>query len=68
MVDARGFSCPMPVIMVQKVVKEDNPDTLEIMVDNLCAVENVTRFAQNLGYEVEVKSDGADFVLVIGKN
>ena len=27
-VDARGYSCPMPVVMVQKAVKADAPATL----------------------------------------
>lgn len=34
MVDARGFSCPMPVVMVQKEVKKNAPDTLDVLVDN----------------------------------
>ena len=36
-VDARGYSCPMPVVMVQKAVKADAPATLEVLVDNQCA-------------------------------
>ena len=46
MIDARGYSCPMPVVMVQKAVKGKDPDTLEVVVDNQCSVENVTRFAK----------------------
>jgi tRNA 2-thiouridine synthesizing protein A len=68
MLDARGYSCPMPVVMVQKAVKKDSSETLEVLVDNQCAVENVTRFAQNRGYEVEVKPEGSDFLLVLGKH
>ena len=49
MVDARGYSCPTPVIMVQKAVKEGSPKKLEVAVDNQCSVENVTRFAQSAG-------------------
>ena len=47
MIDARGYSCPTPVVMVQKAVKDGAPDTLEVAVDNQCSVENVTRFARN---------------------
>ena len=43
MVDARGFICPMPVVMVQNEVKANAPATLEVLVDDRCAVENVTR-------------------------
>ena len=63
MVDARGLLCPMPVVMVQKEVKENNPDVLEVLVDDPCAVENVTRFAGSQGYTVTVAEDGAGFKL-----
>lgn len=65
MVDARGYSCPMPVIMVQKAVKDGNPDKLEVLVDNQCSLENVTRYAGNQGYQVESRREGEDFRLVL---
>ena len=67
MVDARGFVCPMPVVMVQNEVKANAPATLEVLVDDQCAVENVTRFGNSCGYSVEVTKDGADFRLVLSK-
>ena len=67
MVDARGFLCPMPVVMVQKEVKASNPDALDVLVDDPCAVENVTRFAGSQGYTVTVTEDGADFKLSLKK-
>ena len=57
----------MPVIMVQKAVKNGAPDTLEVMVDNQCSLENVTRFAKNQGYKVTSSQDGEDFKLVLTK-
>lgn len=39
MVDARGYLCPMPVVMVQKALEAEHPDTLEVLVDNETAVE-----------------------------
>ena len=67
MVDARGYSCPMPVIMVQKAVKNGAPATLEVLVDNRCSLENVTRFAANQGYKVVSSQEGEDFKLVLTK-
>ena len=67
MIDARGYSCPTPVVMVQKAVKSGAPDTLEVAVDNQCSVENVTRFARNAGYQVEVQDFEGDFKLVLKK-
>lgn len=67
MVDARGLSCPMPVVMVQKEIKKSAPNTLEVLVDNQCSVENVTRFARNSGYQVTSEKDGLDFKLTLSK-
>ncbi len=66
-VDARGYSCPMPVVMVQKAVKSDSPAALEVLVDNQCSVENVTRFGENAGYTVSVAPEGQDFRLSLSK-
>ncbi len=55
MIDARGLSCPLPVIMTQKAVNADHPDALEVLVDNRTAVQNVSRFANHAGYDVAVK-------------
>ena len=65
MVDARGLSCPAPVLMVQKEVKKGAPKSLEILVDDRCAVENITRFGRSQGYQVAVAEDGDDFLLTL---
>ena len=66
MIDARGLSCPMPVVLVQKAVQKDAPATLEVLLDNPCSVENVTRFAGNNGYDVEVRpADDDEYTLVL---
>lgn len=67
MVDARGLSCPMPMVMVQKEVNKNSPAELTVLVDNQCAVENVSRFAGSQGYKVSVKADGDDFTLTLTK-
>lgn len=63
MIDARGYMCPMPVVMVQKEVKAHSPASLEVLVDNQCAVENVTRFGVSKGYQVSAEPQGRDFLL-----
>ena len=67
MIDARGLVCPMPVVMVQKEVKKSGAAELEVLVDDRCAVENITRFATNAGYRVEVAEEGNDFRLTLKK-
>ena len=66
MVDARGLSCPMPVIMTQKALKSKE-DYYEVMVDAQAPLENVTRFAQSQGYKVEVEDKGGEYLLKISK-
>ncbi len=66
-VDARGQLCPMPVLMVQNEVKAAAPAELEVLVDDKCAVENVTRFAKNQGYAVAVADNGDDWTLTLTK-
>lgn len=57
-IDAKGRSCPEPVILLQKALK-GKPDACTIAVDNHAAKENCTRFAKNAGYQVSVaQSDG----------
>ena len=68
MIDARGLACPMPVVMVQKAVKNGAPAELEVLVDNQCAVENITRYASNQGYRVAVQEqDDDEFSLKLTK-
>ncbi|MBR6825178.1 MAG: sulfurtransferase TusA family protein [Oscillospiraceae bacterium] len=68
MVDARGLACPLPVLKVQQEVKKSNPKTLEVLVDNNTALQNVTRFANNAGYQVTVKElEDDEFSLTLTK-
>ncbi|MEG1501269.1 MAG: sulfurtransferase TusA family protein [Clostridiales bacterium] len=67
MIDARGLSCPMPIVLLQKAIKKDAPAQLDILVDNQCAVENITRFAGKCGYQVIVTEEGIDSHLVLKK-
>ena len=67
MVDARGLVSPMPIVMVQKAVKQDAPDTLTVLVDDRCAVENVTRFAKHSGYQVTVAEENGEYTLTLTK-
>ena len=64
MIDARGLSCPEPVILIKKAMASREKE-YAMMVDNRTALENVTRFAQHQGYEVEHMAEGGDYRLRI---
>lgn len=61
-IDARGRACPEPVVMTKNAVAS-NPEGVSVLVDNICAVENVTRFARNTGFSVQKTQDGPDYRL-----
>ncbi len=67
MVDARGLSCPLPVVMVQKEVNKTAPDELEVLVDAKVCVENVTRFAASCGYAVTVEETDGEYKMILKK-
>ncbi|HPZ16023.1 MAG TPA: sulfurtransferase TusA family protein [Sphaerochaeta sp.] len=52
-IDARGLSCPQPVIETRKVLFESVP-SVSVLVDNIAAKENVSRFATAMKYDVSV--------------
>lgn len=66
MVDARGCSCPEPVIMIKKALASKE-SRYEMLVDSKNALENVKRFVQGEGYNVEVTEENNEFKLVISK-
>lgn len=59
-VDARGQSCPVPLMLTQQAYRAlAAGDTLEILVGEFVAKENVTRFLRNQKHE-PVVSETAD--------
>ena len=67
-VDARGYVCPMPVFLTQKAVQTGAPEILEVLVDDKCAVENISRFAHHQGYSISVQPmEDAAFCLTLEK-
>ena len=65
-VDARGLSCPEPVIMARKAMLTGEAEYV-VMVDNVVSRENVTRFAEHQGYTVSVDEKGEEYHLTLKK-
>lgn len=64
--DARGLSCPEPVIMIRKAMLSKG-SAYEMVVDNPASKENVTRYAQHEGYTVSVTEQGGEYTLTMTK-
>lgn len=65
-IDARGLSCPQPVILTKQAL-QSGESSYEVIVDNGTAKENVTRFATNAGYKVSVAEQDGDYHLQLKK-
>ena len=65
-IDARGLSCPQPVLMTMEALKAA-PEVCQVLVDNATAKSNVTRYAQKAGYTVTVSEDNGDYTLELKK-
>ena len=65
-IDARGLSCPEPVILTRNALASGEK-SYEVLVDNVTAKENVSRYAVHQGYQVKVSEKGEDFVLRLEK-
>ena len=52
-VDARGYSCPKPVMMMVKKITELKQGTVTVIVDNDTSKENVCRTAEERGWTVQ---------------
>ncbi len=55
-IDARGLSCPQPVVLTKKALEKAND--LTVIVDNSTAEQNVSRLAEGHGMEVSVDKKG----------
>lgn len=66
-VDARGLSCPQPVIMARKAIQEAQ-FPFDILVETVTSRDNVYRMAEKLGCTVNVAPvAGDEFKLTIHK-
>jgi tRNA 2-thiouridine synthesizing protein A len=64
-IDARGLSCPQPVILTQKAVSSGKK-TFDIVVDSEVCLENVTRFVKGkFGKEPSVKRNDDEIVISV---
>ncbi|MCX7634712.1 MAG: sulfurtransferase TusA family protein [Syntrophales bacterium] len=50
--DARGLSCPQPVLMTLKAMKEGKDTELLVLVDNETAKENVSRAVRSQKWHI----------------
>ena len=64
--DARGLSCPEPVVMLRKAMASGE-EAYQILVDNHASRENTARYARHAGYQVAVQEQDGEYTLTFTK-
>lgn len=54
-VNASGLSCPQPVMLTKKALSGLESGRVEVLVDTATSRNNVSRFAGNKGWKVNVE-------------
>lgn len=68
-VDARGLSCPQPVLMTLAEIKKTGRGAVLVLVDTDTSKENVSRAAESQGWHVDkIEDDGGGYRISIMKD
>ena len=67
-IDALGLLCPRPVILAKKLIKEEKPEEFAVLVDNEIATENLSKMADQLGYDTRVEKEDKVYKVSFKKN
>jgi tRNA 2-thiouridine synthesizing protein A len=68
-VDARGLSCPQPVLMTMDEINAVKKGQIVILVDTDTSRENVTRAAKTQGWQImEIQPEGTGYRITITKD
>lgn len=68
-IDARGLSCPQPVILTLDNIKKQKNGEMEILVDTETAKENVSRAVSSQGWQIKaVKDDSEGYRIMVTKD
>ena len=64
-VDARGLSCPEPVMLTAAALKEHGSETVKVLVNEPHTRKNVEKFVRSQKREVAVRELGQEFEITI---
>ena len=68
-VDARGLSCPQPVLMTLDEIQKLTKGEIEVLVDTDTSKENVSRAAKSQKWQVqEIQEEGEGYRIRIKKD
>lgn len=67
-VDARGLSCPQPVVLTRKKMLKMGKGRFEVIVDTGTSRDNISRLANHEGWNIVIKKEGDEFLLILDKD
>lgn len=65
--DARGLSCPEPVLIAKDALEANKNGGFSVLVSNTTSRNNVVIFLENKGMTTKVKEEGEDFMIEVMK-
>ena len=66
-IDARGLSCPEPVLLTKKTIDLNAHALFKVLVNEMAACENITALAKNLGWAVSHDRTGDHIEITLQK-
>jgi len=66
-VDARGLSCPQPVILTRTALQKTSGGEVLVLVDTMTQVHNCTRAAGKLGWQASYEEKDEVFEVMLRK-
>ncbi len=66
-VDARGLSCPQPVMLTRDALAKAGGGPVVVVLDSMTQVQNCTRAAEKLGWQATCEEKGEIYELTLRK-
>lgn len=67
-IDARGETCPVPVILMKNALKDADGENIREIVDNEIARENLEKMLRELGLSYTSFEEDGDFVVQVNRS
>lgn len=61
--DCRGQQCPLPVVQVRRQLQAAPEASLQVLVDDPAARDNIGRLAKSMGFQVTIEAQAGTFRL-----
>lgn len=64
-IDARGETCPVPVVLLKKALKEGGGENIREIVDNELSKENIEKMLKEMGLDFKSYMENDDYVVQV---